>query len=317
MKLQFLINHYNEPPELIGRLLDSIYCQNIYDSEVLICHDDLVNGLDENFLRDYPNLTYFEIPHCGVCLTRNELLDRATAEYVMFCDADDMFCGSMKTMMRQEGDIVASPYYMERSDESLAILRRDIVRVHGKLFRRSYLVDNNIRFPDVPSNGDMYFLWLAFHLTEDITWVDNCFYVWKNNPLSVSRRIPFYNMQTYDRILRCYGLLADDLLSRGRKDLYDIVIAINVTVSYINACSDRWDTIPKEYTDHAKKAIAAFVRKYWGSYMELDYPYRYRKYEEMLKAKHSYGPPGGFKGMQKWAEEILTQNEWSVDLLQT
>ena len=96
MKLQFLIPQYDETDEIIKPLLDSIAIQqNVPMNEIgaIICNDGSDIYLTEDFLKSYPfEIKYYKEPHRGVSATRNACLDRATADYVMFCDADDMFC---------------------------------------------------------------------------------------------------------------------------------------------------------------------------------------------------------------------------------
>lgn len=100
MKLQILVPHYNETPEIIEPLLDSLAIQQSIDFNelgVIIAYD----GEDAKPLPDWSNEYPFKIEHVhaekgGVSATRNAALDAATADYVMFCDADDMFysvCG--------------------------------------------------------------------------------------------------------------------------------------------------------------------------------------------------------------------------------
>jgi len=48
--------------------------------------------LSEDLLNSYPfEVKYYKEEHHGVSATRNACLNHATADYVMFCDADDMF----------------------------------------------------------------------------------------------------------------------------------------------------------------------------------------------------------------------------------
>ena len=95
MKLQFLIPQYKETNETIKPLLDSIAIQQSIDMKeigAIICNDGSDTFLSEDFLSSYPfKIEYYKEPHRGVSATRNACLDHATADYVMFCDADDMF----------------------------------------------------------------------------------------------------------------------------------------------------------------------------------------------------------------------------------
>lgn len=100
MKLQILIPQYKETDEVIKPLLDSIALQQSIDMNeigVIICNDGSDIFLTDTLLNSYPyKIEYYKEPHRGVSATRNACLDHATADYIMFCDADDMFysvCG--------------------------------------------------------------------------------------------------------------------------------------------------------------------------------------------------------------------------------
>ena len=96
MKLQLLIPQFNETDEVMRPMLESISTQQGVDLkndiEVLIGNDGSDIKLSEEFLGSfsYP-IRYVEFDHSGLPGTRGRLFDLATADYVMFCDADDMF----------------------------------------------------------------------------------------------------------------------------------------------------------------------------------------------------------------------------------
>ena len=96
MKLQILIPQYEETDSIIKPLLDSIAIQqNVDFSEigVIIVNDGSDVFLTEDFLNSYNfGIEYYKEKHQGVSATRQAALDHAVADYVMFCDADDMFC---------------------------------------------------------------------------------------------------------------------------------------------------------------------------------------------------------------------------------
>ena len=100
MKLQILIPQYKETDDILKPMLDSIAIQqnvDFSDFGVIICNDGSDTFLTEEFLNSYPfGIEYYKEKHGGVSATRNACLDHAVADYVMFCDADDMFynaCG--------------------------------------------------------------------------------------------------------------------------------------------------------------------------------------------------------------------------------
>ena len=96
MKLQILVPQYKEKKDVIKSLLDSIALQqgiDFKDIGVIIVNDGYPKSkLPDKFLKSYPfKIEYYMEEHRGVSGTRNACLDHATADYVMFCDADDMF----------------------------------------------------------------------------------------------------------------------------------------------------------------------------------------------------------------------------------
>lgn len=96
MTLDIIVPHYHEPESQIADLLKSIdmqQCVNFDDIKVIIVNDGHDVSLSEGFLSGWKfKVDYFEKEHSGVSAARNYGLDRSTADYVMFCDADDMFC---------------------------------------------------------------------------------------------------------------------------------------------------------------------------------------------------------------------------------
>ena len=100
-RLEILIPQYKETEEIIKPLLDSIEIQQNVDLKndvgVVIVNDGTDVLLSDDFLNKYTyDIKYIKNEHKGVSATRNACLDNSSAEYVMFCDADDMFynaCG--------------------------------------------------------------------------------------------------------------------------------------------------------------------------------------------------------------------------------
>ena len=155
MKLQFLVPQYKETDEVIKPLLDSIALQqNIPFDEigVVICNDGSDVFLSDDFLSGYPfKVEYHKEPHRGVSGTRNACLDYASADYVMFCDADDMFyniCGLWILFREMEFgfDSLVSMFVEEtRRPDTKAVEyinhEMDSTFVHGKVHRRKYLLE--------------------------------------------------------------------------------------------------------------------------------------------------------------------------------
>ena len=163
-KLQILVPQYKETEDIIKPLLDSIEVQQNVDLAndigVIIVNDGTDVHLSEDFLKRYSfPIEYHLNEHKGVSATRNACLDHATADYVMFCDADDMFynaCGLYIIFREIENggfDSLVSAFIEESRDpvtkEPLYINHdMDSTFVHGKVHCRKYLLKEKIRWND-------------------------------------------------------------------------------------------------------------------------------------------------------------------------
>ena len=172
MKLQILIPQFKETDSVIKPLLDSIALQQSIDMNeigAIICNDGSDVFLSEDLLNSYPyKIEYHKEPHRGVSATRNACLDYATADYVMFCDADDMFyniCGLWIIFreMNTGFDSIVSAFIEETRNPQTNTVEyinhdMDSTFVHGKVHRRQYLIDKQIRFNDkLTIHEDSYF----------------------------------------------------------------------------------------------------------------------------------------------------------------
>ena len=150
-KLDILIPQYQETDNIIKPLLDSVAIQqniNCSDIGVIICNDGSKTFLTPKLLKSYPyEIQYYKEPHRGVSGTRNACLDHSTAEYVMFCDADDMFytaCGLYIVFREIEngGFDSLTSVFIEESRDPLTKKpvyinhEMDSTFVHGKIHRR-------------------------------------------------------------------------------------------------------------------------------------------------------------------------------------
>lgn len=318
MKLQVLVNHYREPTAILNRLLKSVFSQAVSEDdsvEILVCTDGYEHELDSLDISKGPFPVYYYVkPHRGVCATRNVLLNQADGDYVMFCDADDMFIaddGLQKLLQAAKdfgADIVGSAYSAEIRDGDsyrYRTMNYDMIRLHGKIFNREYLCREQIRFPDeMTFSGDMYMLWLAYHLTEQIVWLPDIFYMWKWQPGSVTRSSEYYSLQSYEQMLKCYMLVLDELQKHGESELFDSLAAASVLSSYIDWYSQKFREAPDKYTEIAKSAIRKSVARLLPAYEKIPVNKRKRIYNSILFQKRTYGPPGKFVGFERWAHEI-------------
>lgn len=287
MKLQILIPQYKETEEVIKPLLSSIALQQSVDFSdigVIICNDGTDVHLSEQFLNSFPyKVEYYLCEHNGVSATRNACLDHATADYVMFCDADDMFynmCGLYIVMreIKDDGfDSLMSAFTEETRDpktKEIVYINRDIdsTFVHGKVHRRQYLIDNNIRWnPALTIHEDSYFNCLCQHLTKEVKYCGIPFYLWKWRDESVCRHDPDYILKTYNNMLESNTALVNEFLNRRKFEDAAFFATSMIFDAYYTLNKKEWIA---QNNKHYKEAVEKRFVKYWKDfkhlYQELD-----------------------------------------------
>lgn len=283
MKLQILVPHYKETTEVIKPLLDSIAIQQNVDFSqigVIICNDGTDVKLD---LPEYPmKVEIYNEPHRGVSGTRNACLDHATADYVMFCDADDMFynaCG-LYIIMREINngifDTLVSVFLEETRDPKTKdpiYINHDMdsTFVHGKVHRRKYLINNNIRWNEnLTIHEDSYFNILCQRLAREVKYCPTPFYLWKWRDESVCRHDEKYLLKTYNNMLDSATALIEQFLSRSRKEDAMFYATSTIYDAYFTLNKDEWiNQENQEYRAAVEKRFAKFYRDYKSLYEEV------------------------------------------------
>lgn len=287
MKLQILIPQYKETEEIVKPLLDSIALQQSVDFDeigVIICNDGSNIHLSDSFLKSYPfKIDYYLCEHKGVSATRNACLDRATAEYVMFCDADDMFfnvCGLYVIFREINGggfDSLTSVFTEETRNpdngEIVYINREmDSTFVHGKVHRLRYLKNNNIRWNDsLTIHEDSYFNCLCQRLTPEVKYCPMPFYLWKWRDESVCRHDPKYILKTYNNMLDSNTALVEEFLDRRRMDDARFFATSMIFDAYYTLNKKEWiDQENQEYREAVEDRFAEYFKEFKPLYEAID-----------------------------------------------
>lgn len=278
MTLQILIPQYKETDEIIKPLLDSIALQQNVPFDqigVIICNDGSDVLLSDQFLSDYPfPIEYHKEPHRGVSATRNACLDYATAEYVMFCDADDMFynsCGLWILFQEMETgfDSLVSIFTEETRDLATKTPlyinhEMDSTFVHGKVHRRQYLLDKNIRWNDnLTIHEDSYFNTLCQNLSKSVKYCTTPFYLWRWRDESVCRHDPKYILKTYRNMIDSNDALVDEFARREMHDKVAFFTAFLVLESYYTMNKPKWIAQQnQEYRNETERRFSEYYAKH-------------------------------------------------------
>ena len=190
-KVSVIVPVYNSE-QYLPQMLDSVLTQTLRDIEI-ICVDDGSADRSCEILKDYAEndarIRLFSQQHANAGEARNVGLDHAEGEYLIFLDADDFFEKEMleecvAVLERENSDIVifSAIQYDDRTGESTPLarsLRKDYLPDHipftpaemqkylfnafqnwpwNKVFRRSFIERENIRFQSIQRTNDMAFV---------------------------------------------------------------------------------------------------------------------------------------------------------------
>lgn len=264
MTLDILIPHYKEPENIIKLLLDSIENQQGIDFtkiKVIIVNDGNDVILSDSFLKQYTfNLKYIIKDHEGASAARNKALEISTADYVMFCDADDMFidCTALWQIfinLRPETTVFKSVFVAEMLNKNINFKNDDVTSVfylmapksekvighadtfvHGKVFKRQFLIDNDIRWPvELDYGEDSFFCKLAIILSKEVSYYDKPFYLWKYNANSITRSTKSAKtvLHDYKAILLSCKLLTQAIYKHGYTDAVNKAVLAQLYFSSI------------------------------------------------------------------------------------
>ena len=330
-KLEILIPHYKEKADEVRPLLDSIAIQqnvNFNEIGVIICHDGpesndftfMDPGIDGGIVGDYmfPVAYPFDIKqirqeHKGVSAARNACLDAATADYVMFCDADDMFahaCGLYIIFREMNGkgfNALKSVFIEEtrnpETGEKIYINREmDSTFVHGKFYKRKYLKANNIRWNDnLTIHEDSYFNCLAQSMAGEVRYCTIPFYLWKWRDESVCRHDPKYIFKTYNNMLESSTALVNEFLDRGKDQEAEFYSTSMIYDAYYMMNKKEWlDQENQEYRDNTEKRF----KKYYLDFQDL-----FEKIQPEVKNQIVVGMKNRFFQEGMFLEEV-TFKDW-------
>ena len=289
MTLDIIVPRYNEPWDTCQYLFDTIKNQEIIPFEnikVIMVNDGDDDPLPDTFFSLYPFMTdYWVKDHGGVSDTRNAGLMQATGDYVMFCDVDDGFLNNLAfymifSAMAEEPDMIVSSFVEETFDENLNPIvvahNHDYTFVHGKVYKRQFLIDNNIMFdPSMTIHEDGYFNTLAYSVankTGKVKYLESPFYLWRWNPNSTVRKDrEDFTLKTYDHLMKARIGICDELYRRGYENEARISVGMTVLNSYYDFQKTMY-TQPKnkELKEKAEKAFKEFWTKYKKVFYDLD-----------------------------------------------
>ena len=295
-RLDILVPCYNEGVEVIKPLLDSIAIQQRVDFDeigVIVCCDGGDMMLTDEFMAQYPfEIEFHMCEHEGVSATRNKCLDYSKAEYISWSDVDDLYCDACGMfLIFKEMDATTTPQDMmafgltipEKGFDALISCFReetkgpdgqftfvnhdqlDTTFVHGKVYRRQYLIDNNLRYDEsLFIHEDSFMQILARECAKPYRakWCPMPFYLWKWRDNSVCRRDELYIQKTMPDMIKSNSAVVDEFIRRAMTDkaaqyfvmhVFDVYYMLNKPEWLTVGSSEYRSKVEHDFADHFKR----------------------------------------------------------------
>ena len=281
MKLQLIMPQYSEDESIVKNMLNSIEIQQgvgFNEFEVLIGNDGSDTKLSEDFLNSYSySIKYYQFDHTSPAGTRQKLFDMATADYVMFCDIDDMFLNALSlctifAFIDKGFDSLLCDFVEEIKDRTTGEIHylthtKDDRFVHGKVYRRQHIIDNSIVWrEDIRYHEDSTYNVLALQTSKTALYCKNPLYIWKWRDNSICREDPLYVLKTYTRMIYSSSFLIKDFLDRKMFDEAKLRVGMLVYNVYYMLNSSVWlDPMNAKYRYETEKCF----KEYYNNFKEL------------------------------------------------
>ena len=252
IKVSILVPFY-KVENYVGKCVESLFRQTYKNIEYVFVNDctpdrsmEIINEyIDKYGIRDKCKIIEHET-NKGISTSRNDCLDNATGDYILFIDSDDyidldMVESLVDTAKENDADISGCGYteeYGNRSVDMQQVYTNDhnemlkaitVLKIKGVmwklLIRRSIVEDNKVRFiPDNTMVDDYLFCCQVFFYAKRFASVDRCMYHYiQFNPNNYSKTTVFNVTSQAKAIIKTeefykengvYDIVKNELLQR-------------------------------------------------------------------------------------------------------
>lgn len=203
-QIDIIIPAYNAA-DTIDATLQSIAEQSLID----IIHVEVVSDCSDDYKQlksviskwaDKIDINVTQLTsNQGPGAARQTGINRTTSDFIMFVDADDILKDSMsvaklyREIRRKElVNLVSSPFTEELEDGTTKEKASNFTWLFGKMYRRSFLKENDIQFTSTRANEDVGFnmqcVLCSDSVLKNISVIPESVYIWKYKEDSITRR---------------------------------------------------------------------------------------------------------------------------------
>lgn len=323
IKLSIIIPQYKETEQDLNDLFYNLNAQIGVDFnkiEILLVNDHSDCVPSEEWTKQFKklNVKILQTPkNGGPGVARQYGIDHCRGEIITFIDADDLLYGNfvlskMLTIIDNNPNIVVfNTSMVEESDcgpeAKYTVKGTGITWLHGRYWRRRFLIDHNIRFPeDLRLHEDVYFIGLAVIDNPLVLDVPEITYIWRSNPNSLTRSKKYtYLLETSPIFLDSLDRVIQVLLKENRPSAFQIGLGLLFHTYYVCQSVAGQDPANADLVAVTEEKWYEIFKKY-GSLLNT---VPVDKIAEIQQIQRAEGLRGGF------VTESETFNQWSARIV--
>lgn len=255
--IDLIIPVYNALDTLPYTLM-SIRLQSMNDLVNIYLIDDCSSCSYDEVINEFKdlNITYKKLEkNSGPGVARQVGIDISKSKYIMFMDSDDLFFFSdsikMLYLKIEEGyDHVAGLTFYEKN----GVQFYNEGDLHSKIYRRSFIEKNSIKFNKTRFHEDNFFNNLLLICEPKMIIINIPIYIYVNNPNSIT------SSEWENEFSRLEILLSNmqELIQEGKKRNCDRKVVLFYTAIKIKYFNRLWD----KFTSEQKKIFKKWLKEY-------------------------------------------------------
>ena len=257
-KIDVIIPIYNSLKTL-SKALDSLKKQSVVKDIIVYIIDDFSTEKYDEILKKYNkylNIVYIKLDeNKGPGFARNFGMSISNGKYITFLDSDDYFSNSTSLenllyfIESTNSDEVRSTFKMIGNGYDIDF-KNDNLGLHGKIYKRKFLLDNNIVFTTTRSFEDTYFNSRIYFSNGIVCDFDELTYYWTNNDNSLSNTEKIED-KIYDYLINIYNsLLISNPINQNR-----INEIVNECLNFVYLNYDKCNNRLSEIDEYIKKIL--------------------------------------------------------------
>lgn len=250
-KISVIVPVYNAE-KYVAKSIESLMKQTLKEIEIILVDDgskDNSGAICDEYAKKDERIIVVHKENGGLADARNAGMKVATGKYIMFLDADDLFetdsCENMYNMIEKtSSDYVIGNYQMTEEDgtryekpafdiekyQDFELNKHDFIKsffvmnstAWNKIYRRQFLLDNDITFKVPSPSEDDYFTSLCYIKSNHGYYTSKVMYLYRNCPNSISKNC---SLKYFKGINYAYTTIYESFKNNNEMNYYRYVYA--------------------------------------------------------------------------------------------